>query len=200
MKNIVVPALIAFLAAPLGNEAHAFSYSVSSTQPAGFHLYDLTPYIGQENFTVPGLGEFVGQGFVYAAGDNTQAPPFPREGSNHNPFIAAEPGTGQTLLFSETRSQFVAELYSPDSYNFLASGSMVVSNFPSGGPLWVTFNGALDEATMTALGSPATEFAPGYISTGATPEASTWMMVAIGFAGLGYAARKKSVLARSVCA
>lgn len=180
--------------------AHAGSFEVSSTAPVGYTNYDLTPYVGESDFTIQGVGSFVGTGPVYAAGDNTQSMPFPRAGSDTIPYIAVQPGGGQTFQFSDWQTTVTLELYSPDCWNIIAAGSTIVTGAAltqfNTGPEFITINGYFNEFTVTTP-QPAAEFSFGHVdNAAATPELSTWAMMLVGFAGLGYAARRRVVRQR----
>jgi len=72
---------------------------------------------------------------------------------------------------------------------------------PSGNQL-VTITG-LDAFTTATFSSSANAFefslvTPGVVTTGGTPEPSTWAMMGIGFAALGYAAFRRNTKARAL--
>jgi PEP-CTERM motif len=66
----------------------------------------------------------------------------------------------------------------------------------------VTITG-LDAFTTATFSSSANAFefslvTPGVVTTGGTPEPSTWAMMGIGFAALGYAAFRRNTKARAL--
>lgn len=192
--------------------AHAMSVTVSTTAPTGYANYDLSADVGGQHFSIPDGGTFSGWGYVYAAGDNVDGL---QVGSYTEPFMAVNPSinaAGQVLQFSTPQTALYMEVYTPDDYNVFALGSAVFYGDATtqgiyGGAgshnlsfdsynhntVWLAFTD-MDPFTVAQFTSfsPSNEFNIGHIESAAAPEASTWAMMLLGFAGLGYAAHRKT--------
>lgn len=182
--------------------ANATAYTISDTAPDGFVLDDLAPYVGGIDFVQTDVGTWLGNASVYAAGDNV---PGIRAGSNTNAFFSVESGESATLNRSSS-GPIVVEVYSPDVWNNIWSGSASITgaalnSFPqlsTGGwaPIFVTLTGFGSGVNFTATQN-ALEFSIGHIVSGApaTPELSTWAMLGVGFASMAFLGLRKAKLA-----
>lgn len=196
-KSIITASLLSLVS--MGS-ANAVSVSFSYTAPAGYEAYNFTPYIGDNDFALPGVGQFVGNGTVYAPGKNGGW------GSDTDAFMTARNDGGQTLRFTTPQTSLVLEIFSMNHWNTITAGSYILfgnqiaaalnSPLPALRPIYVDLTdlSPFDAATFNAK-VRGFQFEIGHIEGGSpvtpamgTPEPSTWVMMLIGFACLGFSA------------
>lgn len=191
MKYISIAALALALTSYGHHSANAASFTISDTAPAGFVQDSLDAYVGQTDFDMASIGDWVGSAQVFAAGDNVSGI---RSGSDTTAFFAVQAYNSQTLQLSTT-DQLVFEVYTPDTWNIIVNGDTTVTGAAftaiEPGPIFLTF--APQSAAISFYATqPALEFSIGHIdSATATPETSTYVMMLMGFAGLGYAGMQR---------
>ena len=124
-------------------------------------------------------------------------------------YVFAQQGGSVTLKFTNDLNSVTIYWGSPDSYNTITlgngdviTGSMVAAalgftaNGSNANSTWVKIADTVAFDSFTARSSqPAFEFDMAG-SVGAVPEASTWGMLVLGFAGLGYAASRRNANGR----
>jgi hypothetical protein len=123
-------------------------------------------------------------------------------GGDSSNYVFAQQGGSVKVRFTGDLDSVTVYWGSPDSYNAIKfgngdviTGSMVAAalGFPANGSnansAWVTIADTAAFKSFTATSSrPAFEFD----MAGAVPEASTWGMLVLGFAGLSYAASRRN--------
>jgi hypothetical protein len=192
--------MVAFLAAPFGNVAHASISITLDPNPTNFSKFDylnlLTPNAPAPAFFTAGGYSFYGNGNIgsgYTVG--VSAPPFGNSFNDNYLFVKS--GQTETILTGLTHS-FTIALSTIDAANtlYLGSDSLTGSQIRAGirGLAYglVTFHdtNVFNSVTMTS-GITSFEALPqDYVS--GVPEPSTWAMLVLGFAGLGLAARRKA--------
>lgn len=196
--------------AALASSAQALTFTVTAPTDADYTLFN--DFIGQTDFEIPG-GKFFGDAVVYPAAyseSGVTLAPLPV-----NAYMAVTGDERLELLSPQTSFSLVWG--SPDAYNDLyflnasgvtyhITGSTVqaAATLYQAGAALVTLT---DLPAFTALEfvsrntnqttQPAFEFQLAG-SAPATPEASTWVMLGLGFAAMGYVGRQKARTARAL--
>lgn len=170
------------------------------------------------NETAVALSTFTGTGSIVTGtlGGVYAAPAYSGTTADMDPYLAEEGGQSATVLLGGSFTGVEVYVGSLDSYNTISfsnglsySGTMLAAmtgatadgNQTSGssnGLLYFVFSN--DEAVHSVTfssGSNALEVAGLSASNMVVPEASTWAMMAMGFAGLGYTAFRRRQVKRS---
>ena len=176
--------------------AHAYTITIDTTPPADLNFFD--PYVGDSGTFTTLMGTFSGGGTVFAAGVNDPNLNYdPVGGASYMAVVGVE-----TLDLKASTTSFSLDWGSPDSYNNLSLSGIAINGSPisaltlgNGGfdtisdlsPFSVvTFSSEIDGAPAHAF-----EFSLDPPTTGAAPEASTWVMLGLGFAALGFVGQRR---------
>jgi hypothetical protein len=179
---------------------------------------DQTVFNGQAHgllgdVTIDGM-TFSGDAIVESGRNVTAIPvPWSIRGSDDNALVLGA-GQTETVVFDHAQTHLLAAWYTPDTYNGvqLNDGMQVTGGLlsslgfavnpdtaPNAAMLLVDISGfgtPFTQATFYSTGN-SFEFVVNDDASGlpATPEASTFLMMLMGFAALGYAASKRARLA-----
>jgi|SRR5579871_6239348 len=185
--NRIAIATVAFLAA---TSAHAASLSITSGNSDAYTLFNAVEPGTNGTFAFDGY-RFSGDGTVY----DTNIPGVAIGPSNANYYMAVD---GEETINLPTLTKSISLLWAtPDPYNsevvggITVLGQQVENIAAESGVGIVTISSATPFSSLQLYSSqPAFEF---QLKDGVTPapEASTWAMLVIGFASLGYAAMRK---------
>lgn len=208
MKTSIL-ALIASLT--LTCSAHAYTVTVDTTLPTNVGLFD--DFVGQTGTyfdpIVTSIGTFWGSGVIYPA-DSENFGVALAPALNGHAYMGVD---GDETLDLKTPTTSISILWgSVDDYNTFETaqgpGSVIVMGGDVGGLLpatdtlraglvTITNSTPFSEVQFHSLGA-AFEFQMAPTGSAPVPEASTYVMMGIGFAGLAYAASKRTRLAARV--
>ena len=187
MKSFISALALLAASAP----AHAFTVAIDTNLPSDATFFN--SYVGDSGTFSTSIGTFSGNGVVYAAGTNIAG-----VAASTTPGAAFMGVTGdETLTLKSAVTSFSLLWGSADVFNTLELGSTVVPGATINGLMgtvseWVTVSGFAPTNTIEWRSSqPAFEYSLQTADPIGAPEASTWAMMLIGFAGLGFAARRR---------
>lgn len=208
--KLLCTTLAAFIAAPFGNVAHALTVTFSPFDPDASSIFDgMTANTGGSinpagAFVRDGIA-FSGQGIIANGYSYAQYNPLGANGDFSHNYMAVLGGSeGETIQFSHSIRSLTIDWMTPGTndkieftpeisftgHDLLAYGATVYPfNIPTNN-LLVTFSD-FGVTNGINISSPANAFEFSLASASATPEPTTWMMMLLGFAGLGYAARSQ---------
>jgi hypothetical protein len=219
MKSTYLLALLAPLALSVSAEA---GVTVTSFGPGGVPLPSLTglssiatfdsipqtPY-GDSVQTLPnpatfggGGGSWSGSGIVMNNGGGGSLGLYAEPYNDTTNYMAVLSGESETVVYGKTYSELGLYWGSIDSYNVLTlfngSSSVVVPIPPvangdqSAGDSNRYFVITGFDFNKAVFSSNGNSFEFDNVAVGGVPETSTWMMLMLGFAGLGYAGHRRA--------
>ncbi len=172
---------------------HAWGSTIIGSSVTG--VFDIAYFgAGAENAWDPSNGRVPSTGYVNSSGCgapsctvtiSSSAPTFGYDDGNY--LIVADFSSGNSLVITSEVLAGGVLVYSPLTMTFtdpvFNGASLQSDTFPNG--LGFSFNG--DEVTLTYGGFPSTiSNASAVIAISSVPESSTWAMMLVGFAGLGF--------------
>jgi len=172
----------------ISTAAHAYSITIDTHVAPNYDFF--APYVGNSGNWAAGPDHmfFSGNGVVYAAGTNIPGVVAPVGGQA---FMGVD-GYETIDFIGHSLNSFTLNWGSADTYNGLYLGGTyipgeTINSFLGGRTsAWVDISGVTPFTQATFLSSSAA-FEFNLPSTGAaTPEPSTWLMMLIGFAAIGF--------------